>query len=155
MTNARKTLQRLRAGTFTSADLGSTYEIGQLATQSDQTSGIPWIIAADGTTTPTPARITTNADLSRSPDGFYSWSWRMSYFTFGMTDFWLTTFLPGGVFSAPVTVMTYDEADGALFLNATIWRPTFPSDKAQNAPAGFGNIVWDFTRGVIIAPPAP
>lgn len=153
MPTGRKTGQKIISGTVASSALTSSYLVTAFPVQADQNDSCPWIIAGDGTTTPTAARISTNADLSRSPDGFYSFAWRMVYMTFGMTSYWINTLLPGGVWSAPVTVLTYDENDLAVYLQATLWRPNYPGSDAQYMPGGWGNVIWRFNAGTIIAPP--
>jgi hypothetical protein len=149
---ARATGWRLRAGTHTAAALTSTYNVVDLAIQADQNHACPWTIDSAGTTPPKPARIVTNADLSRSGDGFTSWKWRMSYMTNLMVSYWLTTFLPGGVESAEITALTYNAVDTAEYYQALIWRPEFPSSNAQHAVGGWGNVIWEFTRGVQVFP---
>lgn len=152
MPTARSTGQRIRAGTWTVADLTSTYAITNLPVQGDQDFSTPWILTAALCGTPTPARITTNADLSRSADGFTASRWGFRYLTFDMFEYWDTTFLPGGAWSAPVTIMDYDDTNTAVFYTATLWRPTAPSDKAQYITGGWGNVIYEWTRGVQIYP---
>jgi hypothetical protein len=148
---ARATGWRLRAGTHTAAALTSTYNVTSLAVQADQ-GAVPWTIDSAGTFPPKPARIVTNGDLSRSPDGEYAWQWRMNYMTNLMLSHWLTTFLPGDVESAAVTVMTYTKTDVAMYLTAKLWAPEFPSSDAQYAIGGWGNTIWRFVGGVQIFP---
>jgi hypothetical protein len=150
MPAARATGWRLRSGIYTVSALTTTYLVTSLAVQSDQNDSCPWILASNGTTTPTPARIANNADKSRGPDGFKSWQWRFSYMTNGMVNLWLATFLPGDVWSADVTALTYDEADQPEYYTALIYRPQFPSQDAQYAPGGWGNVIFKFDRGVEI-----
>lgn len=146
---ARSVGHRIRSGTHTVANLTSTYEVSALPVQSDQ-SPILWQVAGEGSTVPTPARVVTQADLSRAADGFYSFQWRFSFMTFGMVSYWLTTYLASGVRSADVTVMTYDATNTAVYLQCLINRPEFPSSEAQISPTGWSNVIWRFTRGVII-----
>jgi hypothetical protein len=152
MPTARATGQRIAAGTITAASLTSTYAITNLPVQTDQDFSCPWVVDSSLCSTPTPARITTNADLSRSADGFYAWRLGFSYMTFDMFGYWTSTLLPGNAWSAPITVMDYDETDTAVFFNATIWRPNTPSDKAQYITGGWGRVVFDITKGTQIFP---
>lgn len=152
MPTARSTGQRIAAGTLTAAALTDAYAITALPVQSDQGLGVPWILSAGLCATPTPARVTTNADLSRSPDGFYSWKIGFRYMTFDMTDYWNDTFLPGGVWSAPITIMDYNETNQAMFFTATIWRPNYPSDKAGYITGGWSPVIYDITAGTQIFP---
>lgn len=152
MPTARATGHRLRAGTYTAAQLTSTYNVVDFAVQSDQNALTPWVIDAAGTTPPKYARIVSNADLSRSADGFVSWQWRFSYKTNGMVGYWLTTFLPAGVQSAAVTALTYDETDTVTYWNATLLRTEFPSSDAQYMAGGWGSVIWRFVKGTQIFP---
>lgn len=149
---ARLTGHRLRSGLHTAANVTTAYAVEDIALQADMSHATPWTVDAAGTTPPKKARIVINADLSRSGDGFATWKWRMSYMTHGAISYWLTTFLPGGVESADVTAMTYDETDTAVFYQALIWKPVFPSENAQYAPSGYGNVIWEFSRAVQIFP---
>jgi len=152
MPTSRNTGQRIAAGTLTAAALTSGYAITSLPMQSDQDFSCPWILAGSLCTTPTPARVTTNADLSRSADGFTTWRWGYSYMTFGMTNYWNDTFLPGDAWSSPVTVMDYDDTNVAVFYTATIWKPNYPSDKAQYITGGWGRVVFEIVKGTQIFP---
>jgi len=148
MPNARNTGHRIRSGLQTAAAMTSTYEVESLPVQSDQPDADAWTIAGDGTTPPRPARVIVNADLSVSADGFLEFEWRMSYMSFGMLDYWLTTFLPSGVQDADVTVMTYNERDVAMYVQCKMRKPVFPSADAQVVPGGWGNVIWRFKKGV-------
>jgi hypothetical protein len=147
---ARLTGQRLRSGLQVVANVTTSYEIERLAVQSDQFDAVLWSIAGDGTTCPTPARVTTNADLSQSDDGFYTWTWRINYMTFGMVSHWLTQFGLTSARSASVTAMTYNELNAAVYLQALLLKPVFPSQDAQYASGGYSNVMWKFVQGVII-----
>lgn len=149
MPNGRNSGQRIRSGLYAAGALTSTYEVSRLAVQSDQPLSIPWGIDSFASRPPIPARITTNADLSRTPDGFYEFDWVTSYHTFGMFGYWVASFLPADVESADVTVMTYDEEDAAMYLQALIHRP-HPGDGMTAVKGGWGDIHWRFTRGVAI-----
>jgi hypothetical protein len=146
----RLTGQRLRSGLWIVADLTSTYEIEALAAASDQDDQSLWTIAGDGSQPVQPARISSNADGSVSADGFMNFSWRFSYLTFGMTTAWLTNCGLTSARSAPVTVMTYDETDAAVFLTALAIRPLLPGPDAQYAPGGYSNVIMRFTNAVLI-----
>lgn len=149
---ARLEGHRLRAGIHAASAVTISYNVEDFPIQVDQNDACPWGIDSSGTTPPKPARVVTNADLSRSPDGEYSWQWRISYMTNLMVDYWLATLLPGGVWSAPVTAMTYNEKDVPMFLTGKIWKPEIPSPDAQYAIGGWGNVIWKFVGGVQIFP---
>lgn len=146
----RLTGHRLRSGLWTADDLTDTYAISALPVQTDQ-GFLPWVVNGQETLPPTPARITTNADLSKSPDGFYAWAWAMDMFSFEMLDYWLDTFLPDDVDSAEVSGMTYDERENPFYFQALINRPR-PGTGLSYLPGGWA-VVWQFTRGVKLPPP--
>lgn len=152
MPTARSTGQRIAAGTLTASALTTTYLITALPVQSDMDSSTPWILSAALCQTPTPARVVTNADLSRSADGFYSWQIGFDYMTLGATDYWNSTFIPGEAWSAPITIMDYNENNEAMFFNALIWKPNYPSDKAQYIVGGWAKVIYSITRGTQIFP---
>jgi hypothetical protein len=129
-----------------------TYAVTNLPIQSDLDSSTPWILSGQLCGTPTPARITTNADLSRSAAGFTSSRWGLKYMTFDMFGYWNATFIPGGAWSAPVTIMDYDDSNQAVFYTATIWRPAAPSDKAQVITGGWAQVIYEWTKGVQLFP---
>lgn len=148
--NLRLTGQRLRSGIWTVADLTSTYEIANLTVPNDGFSDAEyWCYSAQGSTPPQPARVSQNADLSMSDDGFYSWTSRMSYVTFDMLPVFLTAAGLTSVRSADVTVMEYTELNIAVFLTARIIKPLFPSADAVMVANGW-SITWRFVRGVVI-----
>jgi hypothetical protein len=149
---ARSTGQRIRAGVWTPADVTDAYAITALPVQSDQNDSCPWILNAELSKTPTPARVVTQADLSRGADGFTAWQWGFDYMTLAMTNFWNTSFIPGGAWSYPVTVMDYNENNQPVFYTAEIWRVDYPSDKAQYLPGGWGKVIFELKRGVQLFP---
>lgn len=149
---ARLEGHRLRAGTHAASAVTATYNVVDFPLQADQNGACPWSIDSAGTTPPKYKRIVQNADESWSPDGTTEWAWRMSYMTSGMVSYWLAAFLPAGSRSAVVTAMTYDETDAAVFYQALIKRPDFPSGDAQYAIGGWGNVIWRFVRGAQIFP---
>lgn len=144
----RKTGHRIKAGTTTVVLLTSTYAITAFPMQSDQPDDALWELAGDPKAIPTPARISSNADGSKSADGFYTFEFRFSYMTFLMVKYWLDTFLAGGVQSAAVTVMAYDETDTAVFLTALLLKPNL--SEATKFTGGYTNVVWRFVLGVVI-----
>jgi len=145
---ARATGWRLRSGIWQPADVTDSYAVYSFPIQNDQ-SFIRWEINGDGSNPLAPARIVSTGDLMRSADGFYTFSWLMDYLTFGMLDYMLDTFLPGGVESAEVTAMTYDDLNAAQFVQCIIHRPR-PGSGMQYAPAGWAAVNWQFERGVIV-----
>lgn len=147
---ARLTGHRIRSGLQVVGSVTSSYAIENFAKQSDQFDVAAWTIAGEGTTPPQPARVSNNADGSKSDDGFYSWVWRMSYMSFGMMSYFLTQTGLTSARTADVTVMTYNELDVAVYLQCKITRPLMPGPDAQYAIAGYQNVLWRFSNGVII-----
>lgn len=150
MPTARKTGHRIRAGLYAAAALTSTYEVRQMAIQSDQPLTAPWGINSRESKPPAPARITSNADKSKSIDGFLNCSLKMSYMTFGMWGYWLDSFLPGNAESSDVTVMVYDEEDVEVYLQGLIYRPR-PGNGMVAVQGGWAEVEWVIERGVVIA----
>lgn len=143
----RQTGHRLRSGLWLPTDVDSSYAVSALPVQTDMGLLPLWGINAQESDPPKYARITTNADLSQSGDGFLTFSWVFSFMTFLMLDAWFDSFLPSGIQSAPVTVMTYDETEVARFIQATLLRTVFPSQEARAVPSGWGGVKWTFVLG--------
>lgn len=146
MVNARQTGQRIRSGLQVVANVTSAYAVKSLAVQSDQDDSLPWILAGKLCTWPKPARVVQYMDQSQDADGYYLFQWGFSYMTFGMYSFWRASFLPSGVWSAAVTVMTYDDTDTAVYLQCSINRPT----TLTNEVGGYRDVIFTFSQGVII-----
>lgn len=151
MANPRQTGHQIRAGTFTSAGMGSTYAISGFPNQSDQIVDnqiqVPWVAPSE-IAVPEYARAVIYADGSQRADGFLGWTWQFSYWTFGMFSYWLTTFWPSGVYSAAVTVMVYDATDTAIYVNAQAYRPVI-GQSLDWAVAGYTNIKVKFGFGKV------
>jgi hypothetical protein len=159
MPTPRATGHRIRAGTQTVGNITSTYAVSALPTQTDQ-GVVEWVIDGSSTTYPEYARVVINLDGSASADGPVSFQWNMTYMTEDMMSHWLTTFLPSGVYSAAVSVMTYDPVGTAVYLNCKLYRPNFSEaggnqfdgrmSSAQYAFGGYRNVIWRFGEGTII-----
>lgn len=148
--SGRLTSQRLRSGIWSVAALTDDYEIGKLTVPADGFADSElWCYSVEGSSPPQPARVSENADGSRSDDGFYTWASRMSYVTFDMLPVFLTAAGLTSARSADVTVMEYTELNEPVYLTAKIIKPTFPSSDAIAVPNGW-SITWRFTTGIII-----
>ena len=106
-----------------------------------------------GTTRPVPARVTMNADLSQSFDGFYTWEWYFRYWltselaqiltdAFGGVNFYNVGFVP-------VTVQTWMVDDYVAF-HANLLTPVW-GQQYQTEDGGYGDVRLRFTKGVIIS----
>lgn len=145
---ARLTGHRIKAGTTNVAGLTTSYLLSALPIQNDQPSDIPWEIEGSPKAVPQYARVVTNADLSVSADGYCFLEWTFSYMSMLMVSYFLSQFLSGGVQSANVTILTYNEYDNPTYLNAILNRPLF--QEATWAVGGYAKLTWKFTGGVII-----
>lgn len=148
---------RLAFNTISKAALlaSSGYLIENFPIQSDQTNpGLGWTEPVrDLTKRLVPARITKNADLSISSDGFFQLDWAFQYWTFGQMGYLLDTAFGGanvyGLMSIPVTLQTFVET-GYAAAHALLARPVWGQDY-QTEDNGYRSIVLHFSRGVIIS----
>lgn len=149
MPNPRNTAHQIRAGTFNSSGMGSTYQITNFTVQSDQIVDNAPLVAWQAPlqiVVPEYADVPQYADGSRRPRGYLKWTWSFSYWTFGMLGYWLTTFWPAGVYSAPVTVLVYDATDSAIYVNAMVYRPVI-GKALEWSVGGYANVKVDFDFG--------
>ena len=130
------------------------YNIENFPYQSDQTNpGLGWTEPhRELTQRPTPARVTQNADLSQTADGFYTFQWGFAYWTTGQLAYLLNTAFGGAngyaLLSIPVTVQTYADSGYVAFralLARPIWGTSF-----RTQDGGYENVVLKFARGVVI-----
>lgn len=99
------------------------------------------------------ARVTTNADLSISGDGFFSFAWGFGFWTEDQMGYILNTAFGGanayGLMSIPVTVQTFAETDYVAF-HAILARPIWGTHY-QTQDGGYDNVVLNFTKGKVIS----
>lgn len=158
MPSTRQTGHRLRAGTFTSSGITSTYAIESWSVQSDQIAtnqvGYPWI-APYQAIAPDYARVTDSADLTTIADGFLEWTWTFSYWTFGMFAYFMSTFFSSTLYSATrstaISAMAYDVNDVALYLNANLKLPKLGTDFFKAEMGGYRDIKLSFSAGKIVS----
>ncbi len=151
---ARKTGQRIRAGTLAAASVTSAYEVQVIPFTSDMDLLPLWTIDAKKSHVLLPARLTINEDGTSNYDGPIVGLWSFGLMTFGMVSYWLSTFMSGivftgGILSSPVTIMAYDELDNALFIQCTMTAPDFT--KLETGVGSFLDVPWTFTNGVIVS----
>lgn len=154
MPNARNDGQRLRLGTFTSSGITSAYTIRDFANVADQLQDnqpiVPWA-GPYQCEPPEYARIWIAADGTQRQDGFlHGVLGPFSLWTFGMTNFMLATYWPGGVYSSLVSMMLFDATDTAIFLNATAYRPVIGQD-FEPVYSGWQNVKIRYDIGAITA----
>lgn len=150
MTTTRHDDHRLRAGTFTSAGITSTYAILNWTAQADQLQDnqtvIPWA-GPFQCLPPEYARVAGAADLTQRPDGFlHGVLGPFSYWTFGMMNYLITTVFPASVYYAAVSMMLYDITDTAIYVNATMARPVIGQDFEPEI-GGWKNIKLRYEMG--------
>lgn len=149
--NSRGTDHRLRSGHQTVVNVDSTYAIALITVPSDEIADADfYVVNAEVSQPPQPARISQNADGSASDDGFYTFDLVIDYMTLSMVTNWNTRAGLTSVRSAPVTVMTYTELNSAVFLQCIMHKPKFPGPDAQWWRDGFTKVRWRCTNGVII-----
>lgn len=153
MPTARAQGWKFASGTLSVASMAGQPLFTAWTVQSDQKTStglnfIPWAIPLPTSKIPRYARYTTNADLSRSADGFFTMEVIFSYWTFGMVSYWNSQLLPSSVQSAAVTVLVYDETNTAAYYNMTLLRAVFPDDGTP-VFGGFSNITHRFINGVV------
>lgn len=143
---------RLRAGTYTSTGITSTYCIRDFPVQSDQTvdnqTAYPWA-GPFQCLPPERARVVMTADGGQARDGF----WRgilgpFSFWTFGMMSYVLSQIFPAGIDQALVSMMLYDATETAVYLNATLHRPIVGQDFEPEI-GGWKNIRLRYEAGSI------
>jgi hypothetical protein len=149
MPAARNEGHSIQAGLQTVASFNSTHEVQNFAVQSDQRP-IEWAIDSELSVPPRPARITANADLSRSSDGFFSATLGMTYITNGMLSYLLSTFFAGSAETSESTIKTFDEADTAIYLQGLLIRPNVEDGSLEYAGGGWRNVLLRFVRGTVI-----
>lgn len=153
MPNARGDAPRLRAGTVVVASITSTYAITNWTVQNDQKQGavtiVEWL-APYQALPPEYDRIALALDGTARPDGFMHGIFGpFSYWTFGMMDYFLDTYLSTTAYSALVSMMVYDITDTAIYLNSTIYRP-IPGQDMEPAVGGWKNIRVRWGIGTVI-----
>jgi len=141
---------KISAGHVTVSAMGSVVTIMNLTRQTDMAAYNRWLPPnASKSTIPAPAQVATSLANTRTAEGFYTWSWVFDYMTHDMFGYWRTTFLPSGAWSANVTVLTYDDTDTAVYLQAVMARPVVGSGLTVSA-GGYTDVTFNFTQGVII-----
>jgi hypothetical protein len=155
MPATRQTGHRLYYTWVSKTLVTSTYAITSWTPQGDQYVNsnimVPWL-APKEITVPEKSRITTMADGSIRADGYYKFTWTFDYWTFGMMTYFLNTFNLGSpIYSVPVTVMTYDPTDTAVFLQCYVARPVIIGGQdVEWHWAGYKNVKLNFTVGTVI-----
>jgi len=150
---ARKTGQRIRAGTLPVSSVTSAYEVEQIPFTADMDLQPFWTIDATKSHVILPARLTINEDGTSDYDGPLLALWTFGLMTFGMVSYWLSTYMSGvsftgGSVSSSVTIMAYDETDTAIFIQCTMTAPDFT--KLKTGVGCYLDVPWTFTNGVKI-----
>jgi len=132
------------------ASCDSTYAIALITVPSDEIADADFYVVNGESTPLQPTRISSNADGSKTDDGFYIFDWIFDFFTLSMTANFLSAAGLTTARSAPVTVMTYDEMKNTKFVQCIIHRPLLPGPDAQYWRDGYSKIRFRFTNGVVI-----
>lgn len=144
-----KTGHRLRLGTHVVVNLTSTYALSNTASfpiQADQIE-LPWAVTSVPFEKP---ELITALSEEVFDEGRYRFEWIFSGMTFGMHNYFFSTFYASNrsLWTVDVTALTYDGDDVATYFNAKMTRPN-PA-RLQRNPYGYLEVVYRFTHGVII-----
>lgn len=138
---------KIRSGLHTDMS-DSAYLISNFPVQSDM-GRAKWSAPALAIP-PQPAELVEMQDGSLLPNGFYTFEWRFSYWTFGMYNHWHTELMPGGVYAADVTVVLFDDFDNERIWQAAI-QHRFAADR-EKAYGGYMNVIYRFVDAVDVTP---
>lgn len=153
MPTARGDAPRLRSGTQAVGSITSTYAVTNWTVQSDQQVNnqivVPWV-APYQMLPPEYSRIIIAADGTQTGDGYVRGVFGpFVYWTFGMMDYFLDTYLSTTAYSAAGSLMVYDITDTAIYLNATIYRPIIGQDM-EPVFGGWQNVKIRYDFGTVI-----
>lgn len=131
----------------------SSYTLSAFPWQSDQvTPLLGWKEPQrNGTLRPRPTRLAANADLSRRPDGTWTFTWAMPPMT-PLQFFYLITnqWSSGSTWSAAATVQTWDDnVNGYSVFNVTAIRPT-PGQDYGILDGMYMDVKYSFVGGVLL-----
>lgn len=139
---------KLKAGHVAVASFTNSDIIRNFPRQSDQALWHPWHVNL--TTPPRPVRMRFPLSRTKKADGAYRFEFIFDHLTYGMYDYLIDTFIdPGatGAESANVTIMVYDRADVAVYMQGILHSPNTEPNKT---PIGVRDAVFSFVDGVII-----
>ena len=142
---------RIRPGTYGTYQLTAAYDWTALPTQSDQTADVPWYPPIDPTTGQVSevAELVTALDGTRGGFGGYEGSLVLPLLTPGMVTY-LRSYLFSGGFSAAVTLMIWDRAQGWIVLNAVLlWNDPAKSAEPRGGKRGYMNLKLDYINGTL------
>lgn len=143
---------RLAAGEIAYASLTSAYNITAWSRAADQLNIIDWQEPLEGSDIVSDfIESVESFDGSLKTWGNASFSWYVGYWTPLMIKQFLDTYLPSGLGSARVTVMTFNRSRGFVVYHATMHRPNL----AEAVPVGDGynRIRIPFVNAIEVTPP--
>jgi hypothetical protein len=140
----------LAVGTISKATLQGNVNnnIENFPIQADQFNpGLAWREPSrDLTQRPKPSRLTMMADSATiRADGNWTFALGWKHLTIGQFQYLLTTFLPSGVFGAPVTVQVAADEAATFYMafNAIIRRP-IPEDTYKSRDGEISDCIFKF-----------
>lgn len=141
---------RIRVGTWAAADLTSTYDVSAFTVQADQ--HFPWGYPIDPSGQIREVDAIVEAfDGSQGAFGKYSLTWIFGRMTPMMIQYAKTRML-NGLYSSPVSIITWSRSEGWIALNCTAqWK--LPADIGEpKGNHGYRNLkIVEFVEGVIAA----
>lgn len=151
-TVVRATDYSIQAGHVASTTFTSNHQIVNFPVQTDQgDSLIPWACPImNEEMYPAVPEVVVAISAKAFPNGALKFAWTFDKWTPLMWKYWNDTFLAGGIYSANVTVKTYDLNEQVVYLQCHMIRPRTLSPIRG---AGFQTIRFDFKKCVAIAPP--
>lgn len=88
---------------------------------------VPWLAPTFESTIPTRSLVSVFADGSVKEHGYLTFDWRISFWTFGMLDYFLDTFLTTASVRVEYklcSVLLYDDINVAQYIaGTTVYRP--------------------------------
>ena len=146
MPSLPNTGHKLAAGTLDVAGMGAVDPITSWAKVSDQFHD--WLAPADQSVPETAVYIETLEGGVRE-HGYRRLDWQFSLWTPGQMEYLYDTFLASGVQTAPVTILTYDATEDAVYLNCILHRPTLAKGTLIRQDYLY-DVILRFTGGVVI-----
>lgn len=138
---------KLAAGTLDVAGMAAVDPIINWARVTGQIHD--WFAPAQQTPPEPPVYIET-LDGGIREHGYDRLEWRFSKWDFAQVEYLYDTFLASGVQTAPVTILTYDEVDTAVYLNCILHRPTITKGTLIDQGGFLYDVILRFRGGVII-----
>lgn len=138
--------QAIQAGHVTVGSFTSNHIIRNFPIQTNQVvEWTPPVLNDDAF--PDVAAYEVSLSGRKYPNGFYQFSWIFGLWTTTQYDYWMDTFMAGGVNWSNVTVRAYTKRDDPIYLQCIMHENQSVSPIRG---ASLQNVRFDFVHGVII-----